>query len=489
MEKEIYYDKSLKTKIKKILLISPHGKITITEEGSRERKFSIPPLGLTYLASGLIKKGYDVEILDVLVEGYENEVLIDKNTIIYGLSDYEIKNRIKLSNPDMIGVSCIMSNRYKEVLRICKLSKEVEKSIHVVVGGHHPTGMPEMIMDPNIDYILRGEADNTFPQLVDSINVDENLLKIYGIVIKKNGEIFQNTTLDYSDFKSLPMPAWHLIDFQKYWDIGMCDYEVSDHEQKKFLIIITSRGCPHKCYYCTSSLMTGQKYRVREIEDILNEIRCFKEKFDINRVYFWDDNFFINKKRTVFLLNELIQKFSDLRFDVINGSEANALDDEVIELLAKAGFKKVVLDIESPNERIQKSLIDKNVNLSRIPYLVKKIHENGMLAEGVFMVGFPGETREEIDNAFEKIQTYNLDRISITIVNPLPGTGLYQYCVKNNILYEDFDPYNLKWSIENIKLEGVERGYLAKKRREVWLKYMNEKIDVLKYEREKSSIN
>ncbi|HOD40134.1 MAG TPA: radical SAM protein [Candidatus Wallbacteria bacterium] len=482
----IKFNKNLRPKIKKVLLISPHGKITITSEGSRERKLAIPSLGLAYLASSLAGKGFEVEILDVLIEGFDNEMAVDGNTILYGLTDSEIKRRIIESKPDMVGVSCIISNRSREVAAICRLAKEAFPDIHVVAGGQHPTGMPEMILNENIDYILRGEADNSIIKLVETINFDGNLAEVNGIVLKNGRDIYINPVLDFPDFKSLGDPAWHLFKLEKYWDAGMCDYEVgSDGGDKKFMVVITSRGCPHNCYFCTSAFMSGRKFRAREIKDVIREIKGYKEKYNLNRIYFWDDNFFINKARVKEFLNSLIDNFTGITFEITSGSEVNSLDDEIIELLAKAGFKKIFLAVESPNEEVQKEHIDKKVNISKVPQLVKKIHECAMLAEGSFMVGFPGETKAHIDKTLDLVKTFGFDRISISIVNPLPGTDLYRHCLENNLLFEDFDPQNIRWSQENIKMPDVERGYIARRRREVWLEYMKDKINVSDYEQEK----
>jgi len=466
------------------MLISPPGKITLTKEGSRERKLAVPPLGLAYLAGGLKKAGYEVAILDTLVEGYDNESA-SEGTIIYGLEDIDIKKRVLEFNPDLIGVSCLFSNRIAEALNICRIAKTTIPDVHVVLGGQHPTGMPDLINDKNVDYILIGETDNSILQLIKAINANDNLLNIDGIILKRGKKIYKNAKRDYPDVKKLPYPAWELLDMNKYWNIGMSDYEVNQKKIKKFMILISSRGCPHNCYFCTSSLMSGRRYRERDIDDIVCEIGMYKDKYGISEVHFWDDNFFVNKQRLKKLLTHLIQEFPEMEFQSPSGSEINALDEEVIELLAKAGFKKVFLAVESANEEIQDKLIDKKVNLKRIPDLIKIIKKYGMIAEGSFMVGFPGETKEQIDNTFKSVRAFNFDRISISIVNPLPGTNLFDKCREEKLFYDDFDVRNIRWSSENIRLKGIEKGYLSMMRRKVWLEYMNDRIDIEKYENEK----
>ncbi|MCX6764126.1 MAG: radical SAM protein [Candidatus Nealsonbacteria bacterium] len=484
----IYPNKNLKKKIQKILLVNPPGKITVTKEGSRERKLAVPPLGLAYLAAGLLKHGFEVEILDILIEGFYNESVVE-DAIIYGLNDKEIKERILESNPDLIGVSCIISNRSKEVVNVCKLAKEIIPDVHVLIGGQHPSGMPEMILDKNVDFILRGESDNSLIDLIKRINGNKDLISVAGIVLKDKEEIYINKIQDYPDVKTLPYPAWDIFKLEKYWNAGVCDYEINPEEQKRFLIMMTSRGCPHHCYFCTSELMGGRRYRQRDSDDVIKEIKLYKEKYNIEKIHFWDDNFFVNKDRAKTLLKFLIENFKDIEFEIPSGSEVNAIDGEMIDLMAKAGFKKLFLAVESPNETIQEKLIDKRVKLYRVPDVVKDAQNKGLIVEGSFMVGFPGETKEQMDNTFELAKKMGFDRISISIVNPLPGTPLYGQCKKENLLYPDYDPKNIRWSAENIKL-SVPRGYLSKRRRETWVEYMKNKIDINKYEKEKvNSLN
>jgi radical SAM superfamily enzyme YgiQ (UPF0313 family) len=230
--------------------------------------------------------------------------------------------------------------------------------------------------------------------------------------------------------------------------------------------------------------MSGKKYREREIDDVLSEIRTYQKHYGVEEVFFWDDNFFANKNKVKKLLTRLVEEFPDIQFQTPSGSEINALDDEVIELMAKAGFNKVFMAVESVDETVQKDHINKKVKLARIPGLVKKFHDHNIIVEGSFMVGFPGETREQVDKTFENAKKFDFDRISISIVNPLPGTPLYNQCKTENLFYPDFDVHNIRWSNENIKIPGIERGYLAKMRRQIWLEYMKNRIDIETYETE-----
>ncbi|MBT4702826.1 MAG: B12-binding domain-containing radical SAM protein [Rhodospirillaceae bacterium] len=472
---------SLRTPVQKIMLISPPGKITVTDEGSRERKLAVPPLGPASLAASLLQHGYEVDILDVMMEGYENEQS-NGNQILYGLSDDDVRKRIADFNPDMIGVSCLFSNRGLEAQNLCRLAKETIPDAFVVFGGQHPSGMPQLVIDENIDCIMYGEADRSIIELVETLNTGGDLRDVKQIILQDGDTYWKSPKNDYPDPKELPLPAWHLVGLDKYWNAGLADYEINLKSQQKFLIMMSSRGCPHACYFCTAPMMSDRRFRMKEIPQVIEEIQHYRDTYGVDEIHFWDDNFFINKKRVKKLLKALVENFPDMSFQVPSGSEVNAIDDEVIELLSQAGFTKLFMAIESLNPDIQEDVIDKHVDLARVPDIVEKLRVKGIISEGSFMVGFPGESKAQIDHTFDTASKLGLDRISVSIVNPLPGTPLYDECIEKDLVYDDFDPQNVRWSTENIKMEEVDRGYISKRRREVWESYMKDKIDITKYE-------
>lgn len=474
-----YADPALRKKIRKVLLISPPGKITPTAEGSQEDKLAVPPLGLAYLAAYLRINGIETEILDIMMEGYEFES-IDPVTgaIYYGLKDEAIIKRIEASKADLIGLSCLFSNRGDKVLHLCKLAKQTRPDAHVVLGGQHPSGMPELIKDGNIDYIISGEGESSLLSLIQAINAGEDLRRVPQIVLPAGNEWWKSDVKALPDVKKLPWPAWDLVPMKKYWDASMPIFGGHNNYANRFMAMITSRGCPHSCYFCTSTLMANRNYRAREITDVLEEIKTNVERYGVEEVFFWDDNFFINGRRVKKLLRMIIDAFPDMIIQVPSGAEINALDDEILDLLAEANFPRINLPIESANIRIQEEKIDKKVNVNRVKSVVNRLRQAGIVVTGSFMVGFPGETKAEMDHTFDVATQLDLDVISIAIVNPLPGTQLYDECVSKGLLYDDFNVNDLRWSRESIRLEGIERGYLAERRRQVWCDYMSSRINI-----------
>ncbi|MBF0587520.1 MAG: B12-binding domain-containing radical SAM protein [Magnetococcales bacterium] len=473
---------TLRSPIRRVLLIAPAGKITLTKEGSRERKLAVPPLGLAYLAAQLQLLDVQVEILDALIEGYQQERVVGR-TIYYGLDDAAIRRKLEAYKPDMIGISCPFSNRAQDVLKLAKMAKQTCPEAHLVMGGQHPSGMPEMVLDPHVDYLLFGESDLALPRLIRAINGGHPLDRVGQLIYKTTAGFHQVEDYQPPLVEDLPWPAWDKVDLQRYWQAGLADYEVHEGE-KRFMIMLTSRGCPHNCGFCTAPMTSRRHYRLREIDDVMAEIHHNRARYNPDEIHFWDDNFFIHRKRVKTLLRRVIRETPDLRYQVPSGGEVNAFDDEMIELMAEAGFNKIFLAVESANAEVQDRMVAKRVNLDRIEKIVEKCQKAGLITEGVFMVGFPGETKEQIDHTFQRATQYGFDRLSFSIVNPLPGTALYRQCLEEKLFHDDFDGFDIRWSKENIRLEGVERGYIARRRREVWQDYMSKRIDIQQYERQ-----
>jgi len=484
--------------VKKVLLINPPGKCFIRKiDGSIvERKHCQPPLGLAYLGSACLNAGYDVEILDILAEGYEFERLTE-HYIVYGLETPMVIERIRQAAPDLIGVSILFSHVASECYRIIHEIRQAFPDIPIVVGGHHPSAMPDRVMaNPDIDFAMIGECDETLPQLLEALNGRFDYASIRALYYRDGDRVLNTlsgvkpavTGVDFNYYRlrdspnpanvaKLAYPAWHLLKMPLYWtsDVRIGGGHVM---RERCLPMVASRGCPHVCYFCTSPLMGGYKgYRQRTVADVCDEIRWLKHEYDIQEIQFLDDNFYISAPRVKDLLRALAaDEFSDILFSVPAGAEANALDDEVIDLMARANFYKVFLALEAGDQGIQNLLIDKHVNLSRVPHLVQKLKAAGIEVRGYFMLGFPGETRAQMIHTAEFALSLDLDEIALSVVSPLPGTPLFDQCVKENLFVNDFDVNDIRYSVSHIKMADITPDELEDIRRGYWERHKARKL-------------
>ncbi len=486
-------------RIRKVLLINPPGKCHLREDGSLgERKHCVPPLGLAYIAANLLKHEFEVEVLDILAEGYHQHLFEDP-FITYGLTIEQTLERVRKAKPDLIGISVLFSNRAKESLEIALVLKREFPEVPIVMGGQHPSGVPlEVMKHPEVDFVMIGEADTSFTQLAYALNGEGPLEGVPGLYYRKDGEVATTTSRDKAvvagegwnyfylkDFPSpkslgdLAFPAWHLFPMDAYWHSEV-RVGGGDIMRERFAVMMSTRGCPHTCEFCTSPLLSGYKgYRMRTNEDVVKEIHWLRERFGIEEIMFLDDNFFVSKPRVKRLLKVLAEEFPSMVFSVPAGTEVNALDFEVIDLCAKANFHKLTLAIEAGDPDVQQARVDKNVKLDRLPEIVSYIRSKDIRTQGLFMIGFPDETRAQIDRTVNLALTVDVDDFYISVCTPLPGTPLYDECLRRGLLHEDFDVNDLRYSVANIKLPDTTREELEGIRRNVWLKYRHNQTSKL----------
>lgn len=471
----------------KMMLINPPGRVYIFPDGRpSSRKHCTPPLGLAYLAAVLRENKIDVCVVDMTAEGLDNETRKD-DFLVYGMPTDELLRRIEIEKPTVIGISILFSFLFSDVVEICK---EIKKrfDIPIVVGGHHPTAMPNLTLSTQeIDYAIVAEAEVSIVYFMRAMRGEISIKEVPNLYYKENGEVFN--TLDFSKAKvkgsdwgwfhprdaniqikldELPKPAWDLFPMEKYWDSGT-RIGGGDVVRYRYAVMLASRGCPHVCFFCPSGLTSGYKgYRIRSLDSVLDEIRWLKEVYKVEEIQFLDDNLFASKSNLKLLLNALIENFKGITFSSVGGTEINKLDDEIIDLLQKANFSKVLLSVEAGDQDVQNSLIDKKVKLNRLPELLKKLKEKGIERRGQFMIGFPGETKEQIMKTIQLVRELDFDDFMISIATPMPGTPFYDQCVREDLFVDDYDLTDVRFAASKVKLPDVTPQELESIRRKVW---------------------
>lgn len=432
----------------KILLLSPPFTL---DKNDKQRIPVTPPLGLGYLAGMLEYHGYEVKIIDCLVEGYETPTETKDGRIRYGLSDDQIKTELINYQPDIIGIACVLSNLHYEVCHLTEVCKETMQDIPVVVGGGHPTIMPEKVMeDSQADFIIIGEGEYSFLDLVSHINFgDTDYSNIDGLVYRTANGYKKNKKTKYiENLDLLPFPAWHLLNIKKYNKLYLPHGE---YKRKPYIPLITSRGCPADCIFCASKNIWGQKYRARSAENVLAELRYVIKEFGIKEIHFEDDNLTLNKKRALGILNGMIDEGMDLTWTSPNGLAVFALDEDIIEKMKKSGGFSFSIAIESGNQDVLTNIVKKPLKLDRVKEIVKIMREKDMRVRGFFILGFPGETKEQIMDTLDYAENLGLDWVALTIATPLPGSEMYDQCVEDNIIDpNDLDFSKLKYGYANI---------------------------------------
>lgn len=461
-------------KVNRILLVNPPGSIYVQPDGTRQTKEFFLPIGLAYLAASLVdNQECEVRIYDMVIENYEQEIRLSEDIILYGASFEEYSKVLEEFKPDLVGISCILSSRSGFVQKLLGITKQFNNGIITTVGGHHATALPEHLLRSDADYVFLGESDYSFKEFIDALNTNEDISNVDGIAYldRNSDSLITHHKKNYvKNLDELPYPAWDIVDLNKYWR-GYNAMNVPGLTNK-FAAVMSSRGCPHLCEYCAVPSHTGiRNYRPRDIDKILGEIKWLINAFGVEEIHFSDDNFVVNKGRTKKLLRRLIGEFPEISFEVPTGVDLPNLDLEIIDLMKEAGFRSICTGVETGAEENIGTFIDKKIELKDTIEKINYLKKVGIKTIGFFLLGFPGETREQIQRTVDLAESLPLEKFYLIMVTPLPGSKLYEHCINNDLLYEDFDITKVRYSNTFIKNENISRQELEGIRKNVWEKH------------------
>lgn len=408
-------------RIKKVLLTQPNyfkfGK----------RTWSLPP--------------YALGILNACIKDHFKTELFDPN--FKNLNDEEIMNYLRLSNPEVVGISTISNEYIKHVKHMTALVREALPKAIIIEGGILPSiALTTMMEDKNVNYWVIGEAEFSFIELLKEINKSNpRLSTIKGIAYYENEKPRINLSENYiENLDSIPFPDYgnlNIIDYQnkplKYGQ-GICA------RRYPYTVTITSRGCPYRCVFCSGPRVSGRKVRMRSAENVLKEIDLLYQQ-GIKEIFFLDDHFLFDRKRAINIMKGLIERNYDLIWKSVNLT-VFLLDEEILVLMKKSGCYQITVSIESGNQYVLNNIIKKPVNLQKVPEILKLAKNKGFEIIINFVIGFPDETWEQIRETFEYAEKLEGDLINFHIATPLPNTELMEQCIERGLISREASELN-----------------------------------------------
>lgn len=408
-------------------------------------KLVFSPLGVSYLAS-FLRPEFEVAIMDAVAEGFDHEEKLDRDFISYGSPLADIRKRIETYRPQVVGVTCLFSSVFPIIRQVCRMVKQVDPGIITVIGGTYPTFLPEYCLgEESLDYIVLGEGEESFRELLRRLREGRTLAEVDGLAYRENGRVkVQPKTRWIENLDTIPFPARDLLPMEVYSRINV-PHSFSFKERLN-TPLITSRGCPARCTYCSSSRFWGWRFRARSAENVLDEIGELIMRFGIRELQFEDDNFTANKKRAKAILQGIIDRGYHISFNFPNGVALWTLDEELVELLKAAGCYEMTLAFESGTQEVMDKIIKKPLNLEHARRITRLIHQHQIRTNAFFIVGFPGETREQIRQTFRFAREMKTNMAYFFIANPLPGTELHRLAQEHGLLPEDFNFENLTFT-------------------------------------------
>jgi len=433
------------------------------------------PLGLLYVATVLTENGYEAKVYDAETSfTYRflrySSVNRARSHVHYldGLQDanhevwHELIRIIEQEDPDIVGVS-IMTPTYRASQKVVSITRQQRPSCTILVGGPHVTICGKEIMtNKDIDFAFSGEAEESIVSFAKAFETDKDFANIRGIIFRQGGAVVDNGISDrIDDLDALPIPNKDLLIFRERYD------------PNKLAGMIASRGCPYKCQFCAVGPLWGQKVRLRSPGNVLKEIDDLVEKYRITGFDFWDDTFTASKRSVVQFCEGLVQRYGEKRFRWSCITSLRALDENVLRALKRAGCWRIRMGVESGSDRVLEK-VEKGITTAQVRRAAKLVKENGFALHTYFMIGFPYETEEDIRKTIDFMQEIKPDTVNLCTFTPYPGTKLYDYVIKHNLLERDPD-YRIFDEIGH----HSEMGYFAHHiPRERYLELLSETLDV-----------
>lgn len=397
------------------------------------------PLGLAYLAAVLRKEGHEVLIYDAdcnvnpskmdftrLEDSYPfylKSLREDSHTIWM-----EMRERIHSFKPDIVGIT-VWTTFAASAFKIASLCKEYDKTMPVIVGGPHITIKCDEVMRicPDVDFLVRGEGEETFLELVEKLqDRDEVKIKrlrnIKGIVFRENGQIIHNSDREFiQELNALPFPARDLL-------LNKGSYNSEDMG-----LLMTSRGCPYNCSYCATGIWK-RKIRYRSIDNVIDEIKFVINAYRTQQFTIKDDTFTVNRKRVLEFCDKLIKENLNINWDC--NTRVDVVDGELLKKMKAAGCNSIKVGIETGSQRVL-GLINKRTTLSQAREAARLFRKVGIYWTGYFMMGLPSETKEEIYQTRKFMKELKPDFASLSVYEPFPGTDLFEIGIDRGLVQSD----------------------------------------------------
>ena len=390
------------------------------------------PLGLAYIAAYLRQHHYKASILDArsLSKG---RVIVSSGKSLYGLTNEELRLAIQRHIPDIVGISCMYTAYSADAHRAASIVKEINRDIVVVFGGAYASTFPNLVLkDNNVDAVVRGEGEETFLELVKHVEKKREYAEITGISYRnKQGLIVMNPDRALiADLDTIPFPARDLLDMNLYLDTKPGFYTM----RSPAATMITSRGCPNSCIYCTiQSVWGNRKWRGRSPQNVVNEMEMLHKEYGIKEIYWMDDSAGTSKSRLAGICKEILRRKLDIKWTTPNGIAHWFLDEETLRLMKMAGCYRITFGIESGNIQARVSL-GKPFPLAQAKRMIRFANSIGMWTICTFIIGFPFDTQDSIVDTINFACDSGMDMAVFYLLCPHPGTKVYEIFKEEGLL-------------------------------------------------------
>jgi radical SAM superfamily enzyme YgiQ (UPF0313 family) len=400
-----------------------------------------PPIGLAYIGAYIKQHGYDYLAIDACGEALYQATPSknDPDMLIQGLTVKQIIDKIP-KDTELIGLTSLFSHAWFLVKEIIAAIRYAFPDIVIVVGGEHPTSAADMVLkDGKVDFVIMGEGEETFVEILDNISKGKKCFDLNGIAYLSNTEnlVVNEKRKRIRAIDSFPFPDWDQWSIREY-----INYEqVTGVNLGRAIPILGSRGCPYECTFCSNKDMWTKRYIMRDGKQIVGEMRYMRDKYNVSVFNFMDSTFIINKAKITQFCEELIKSKLNIEYQLPAGTRSEALTNNVINLLEQSGLRNIALAPESGSEMIR-SIVKKNINYNDFIDTVKALNKSKITASCFIVIGFPEDnyhTLKESLKMIRKLAFLGVDDITVSQFTPYPGSQYYRQLVESGKIDDQYD--------------------------------------------------
>lgn len=402
---------------RRILLIHPLG----YEKGSARHDISrianiMPPLGLAGIAAYLERRGMDVTIIDCFARPD---------------SDRVVRDHLRDKRPAFVGLSCTTSS-FLDGVRIARLSKDALPGVRVIFGGPHVSALKEESMRrfPVIDTVVTGEGEQSLTEVMEGLG--DGREPVPGTICRLGGEIVSSSEQrPLLELDSLPFPAYEKLEgYPQSYRLPIFNYPRVPNSS-----CLSSRGCPYACSYCDRSVF-GRSFRYNSAQYLYDHLLYLKERFAIEHVNFYDDQFTFNRQRVVDFSRMMIDRPLAMTFNCAVRSDH--VDEDLLRLMKAAGCWMISLGIETGDGDLL-AMHRQKADLGELGEKIRLISRIGIRTKGLFMLGLPGETEKTVKKSIAYMRSLPIDDINVSVFTPFPGSPLYAQARQLGEFDEDWE--------------------------------------------------
>lgn len=395
------------------------------------------PLGLAYLAGYLEKHGHEVVVIDALA-GYGPSTEPTDGLFRVGMTEGELVAATRAVKPDLVGLTCAYTVQYPTTRAIARALKTAI-DVPIVIGGAHCSALPgDTLAEDCFDYTVVGEGELPLLALCEHIGKGTSLAGVKGLVYRDRGGFTHSTEKEpLAKVDEVPMPARHLFDMKQYI---YSDYSHNGTTLRMpYATMITSRGCPLKCSFCSVHTIWGRNNRTRDAFQTVDEFEHLYREYGIREIHFEDDMLLLNRERMIDICDEIVARRLDIAWTTPNGVYVNALNERLLAAMKASGCYQLALAIESGSKTVLRNLMKKNVSLDHAREVVKIMRKLKMGVYFFFIIGMPGETEEDVLATIDYAKELLPDEAYFSIATPYPGTPLFEECRQHGYIPADYD--------------------------------------------------